>query len=115
MRQTQTAPFHQFTVRNGRRALAQLFVKNFRDIAAIERWLWAKAESGKGISPANAEALGVLNDILFSPVLKHVLCPKINPSKFKPGRVILAHIDPTDLDEFVALALAYFLIHDAME
>jgi len=97
------------TVRNGRRALAQLFSKKFENIAKIEQWLWKKSEQDE-LTPANAEALGVLNDILFSPVLESVLCPKQHEFDFKPGRVILAHINRAELGDFEALALTFFLI-----
>lgn len=86
------------TVRNGRRALAPMLLAARR----LDKL------TGDTKDPAIAEALGTVDDILFSPVVRQVLCGKPN---FRSGKAsIVAKLDRADLGEEEALMLALLLI-----
>lgn len=102
------------TVRGGRRALARLLQK-FSRLDKIETMLWKKAEAhasdkknNEPLSPMEAEVLGLVSDILLSPVLRRVLCSRQNFS-FNTD-IILARINRAELGEFDALVLGFFLM-----
>lgn len=94
------------TVRNGRRALAKLLM-SFSRLDEL---------TGDRKDPAVLDALGVVENALFSPVLRRVLT---GPENFSfSGRVqgkrtpsvILARIDPAELGPFDAFLLGNLLI-----
>jgi hypothetical protein len=86
------------TVRNGRRALARMLLAAGR----LDKL------TGDSKDPAVAEALGTVDDLLFSPVVRQVLCGRIN---FRPGKAsIVARLDRAELGEEEALILALLLI-----
>src|SRR5262249_29713990 len=72
------------TVRNGRRALA-------RALFAAKRLDQLKVESKiKGIKEEVEE---MIDDLLFSPILKHALCNKGKLFSFNPRSTILARVN----------------------
>lgn len=86
------------TVRNGKRALAPILLAARR----LDKL------TGDTKDPAIAEALGTVDDILFSPIMRQVLCGKPN---FRPGKAsIVARLDRAELGEEEALMLALLLI-----
>lgn len=85
------------TARNGKGALAQLFLDNTR----LDRI------TGDRKDPAIAEALGVLDRALFSPLVTGVLC---NPTNFSFKGSVVARIDRAALYHKDAMLLALLLI-----
>jgi hypothetical protein len=81
------------TVRNGKRALlnALLGAKRLDEVRGEE------------------EVSGMVEDLLMSPVLKHVLCSPTNFS-FNPRSTIFARLNRAELGEFDALVLGLFLM-----
>jgi hypothetical protein len=90
------------TVRNGKRELrnAILRAKRFDEIA------------GDPAIPKEAkeEVRGMMDDILVSPVLKHMLCSTGNQFSFKPNSVILARVNREEIGEFDALVVGLLLM-----
>lgn len=97
------------TVRNGKRALAHLFMGRFETVVQIEEWLRNKSAEEKGLSPAYEEALGTLSDILLSPVMRKFLSYRTNFS-FDTKSPIAARIDPAILGRQDAHLITLFLI-----
>lgn len=93
------------TVRNGRRAIARYSLK-FDNLAKLLAWLERKADDEE-LTPTQAEALGTIDDLLLSPVLRNVLCGKTN---FYFGGSIIARLDRAVLGDFDAFVLAATLI-----
>jgi hypothetical protein len=90
------------TVRNGRRTIAKLLLDNETPLHKID---------GDRKDPAIAEALGMLDDLLLSPVLRRVLTRKPN---FSLGtRSVIARINRAELGDFDAFVLALLLIGQA--
>jgi hypothetical protein len=87
------------TVRNGKRALARMLLKNPVRLDKLPR----------SSDPAEQEALGMVDELLLSPVLKNVLCQPTNFS-FKPTRQIVARLDRAELGDFDAVVIANLLI-----
>jgi len=85
------------TVRNGRRALAKLLLSHTR----------LNQIKGNKRDPAIAEALGVLDDILFSPDLKDILCKPLN---FSADGVVLLRLNRAEFGEFESFVLANLFI-----
>jgi hypothetical protein len=85
------------TVRNGKRALARMLLNAER----LDRL-------GKPTSPAEEEAVGAVEDILFSPLLRRVLCGR--GFSFSPDAKILARVNRAALGDFEAKAIGLFLI-----
>lgn len=85
------------TVRNGKRSLAKLLIGATR----------LDKISGDMKDPAMAEALGLLESVLFSPVLKNVL---LKPTSFSFKGTILVRLDRAKLGEFDCYVLANLLI-----
>ncbi len=81
------------TVRNGKRAL-------LKALLAADR-----LDNVEG----DLEVMGMIEDLLQSPVLKNVLCKPSNFS-FNPNSLILAKLDRAALGDFDALVLGLFLI-----
>jgi hypothetical protein len=81
------------TVRNGKRALLK---------ALLEAPRLDKIDG-------DDEVMGMVEDILQSPVLKNVLCKPTNFS-FSPNSLILAKLNRAELGDFDALVLGLFLI-----
>jgi hypothetical protein len=96
------------TVRNGKRALARYFSK-FHNLDKLRDWLQHKAEEEE-LSPTQAEALGTIDDLLFSPVLTSVLCGGGEPFRFGRKQSVVARIDRAELGDFDAFILALLLI-----
>ena len=89
------------TLRNGRRTLARLFLKSKMDrLDKVQGYLWKKYEADE-LTPAEGEALGAVEDVLLSPVLKRILC---NPTNFSlnPRSKILVRLNRTELSDFDA-------------
>jgi hypothetical protein len=84
------------TVRNGKRALARLL-----------RAQPTRLDRIKSEDPADAEALATIDDVLFSPVLRKVLC---TPNGFRFRGSVIARIDRSELGDFDAFVLASLLI-----
>lgn len=97
------------TVRNGRRALARLLL-TYKRLDRMERWLEKKGQDEE-LSPAHAEVLGMLSEIMFSDVLPQVLCSSRKEFSFNPNTVILARINRQELGDDDALALVFFLLN----
>jgi hypothetical protein len=87
------------TARNGRRALVQLLLGDAKRLDHLPR----------GKDPADLEALGMVDELLVSPVVRNILCRPTNFS-FKPTRQIVARIDPAELGDFDAVVIAGLLI-----
>jgi hypothetical protein len=81
------------TVRNGKRALLR---------ALLEAKRLDKVEGDEEVS-------AMIDDMLVSPVLKHVLCGKPNFS-FSPRSMIVARLERAELGEFDALVLGLVLM-----
>lgn len=81
------------TVRNGKRALLKALMSAPR-LDKVE---------------GDPEIMGMIDDILQSPVLKNVLCKPTNFS-FSPNSLILAKLDRAELGDFDSLILGLFLI-----
>lgn len=88
---------HTLTVRNGRRELAKLLL-NAKRLDKI---------TGNRKDPAIAEALGMIDDILFSPLLKDILT---KPKNFSTNGIVLVRLNRTELDEDDCFLLANLLI-----
>jgi hypothetical protein len=86
------------TVRNGRRALLKALPKGER----LDQ-LYSKKWEGK----PDEEVLGMIDELLFSRVMKGVLCGDPNFT-FNPTSVILARLNRAELGEADALALCLF-------
>jgi hypothetical protein len=84
------------TVRNGKRALARLVLANTTRLDRIA------SDDEK-----DAEALAAIDDVLFSPVLKDVLC---RPTNFSFKGSLIARINRAELGDQDALILALLLI-----
>jgi len=89
---------HTLTVRNGRRTLAKLLKDNTTPLHKID---------GDRKDPAIAEALGMLDELWLSPVLKRVLTHKPN---FDFEGSVIARIDRAELGDFDAFVLGTLLI-----
>lgn len=90
------------TVRNGKRTIAKLLKDNPTPLHKID---------GDRKDPAFAEALGMLDELFLSPVLKRVLARKPN---FSLGtRSVIARIDRAELGDFDAFIIALLLIGQA--
>ncbi|HEY1747798.1 MAG TPA: hypothetical protein VGG11_13685 [Xanthobacteraceae bacterium] len=85
------------TVRNGRRALARLL------LAA------SRLDRIKAASDDDKDAVAMVDDVLFSPVLKRIFCGKPN-FDFSPTKTILTRVNRAELGDFDALILGNFLI-----
>lgn len=105
------------TVRNGKRALTRLLLttKPSKREGAL-RLDHFKREPSTFRARANpepadgeGEAIGTIEDLLLSPVLRRVLCQPTNFS-FRAGRSIIAHIDRAELGEYDAFILGSLLI-----
>lgn len=103
------------TVRGGRRGLAR-FLQKFSRLDALETHLSKKAaaherdkKNNEPLSATEAEVIGVVSDVLLSPVLRRVLCNPTNFS-FNPRSTILARINRAELGDFDALVLGLFLM-----
>jgi hypothetical protein len=103
------------TVRGGRRGLAKS-LQEFDRLDKLEAKLWKKVQAhnqdkknNEPLSPVEAEVLGIVSDILLSPVLKRILCSPANFS-IKPNSFILARLNRAELGDFDALVLGLFLI-----
>lgn len=94
-----TAPYgmETLTVRNGKRALKRLLLTANR----LDRI------RGNIKDPAILEALAAIDDLLFFPVLKDVLC---KPTNFSLRGIVIARLPRAELGDFVCFALANFLI-----
>lgn len=89
------------TVRNGRRALVKLLLTKPRRLDRLPR----------SVEPADLEALGMVDELLLSPVLRKILCSASNRSfSYRPLRKVIAKIDRAALGEFDALVIATLLI-----
>jgi hypothetical protein len=86
------------TVRNGRRKLAELLLDNTTPLHKID---------GDRKDPATAEALGMLDELWLSPVLKRVLTRKPN---FDFSRSVIARVNRAELGDFDAFVLALLLM-----
>jgi hypothetical protein len=84
------------TVRNGKRALARLVLANTTRLDRV-----ASDEE------KDADALAMIDDVLFSPVLKDVLC---RPTNFSFKGSVIARINRAELGDFDAFVLALLLI-----
>jgi hypothetical protein len=84
------------TVRNGRRALARLV------LATTTRLDRIASDDEK-----DADALAMIEDVLFSPVLRDVLC---RPTNFSFKGSVIARINRAELGDFDAFVLALLLI-----
>jgi len=87
------------TVRNGKRALVKLLLEQPTGLDALPT----------PKTPAEEEAVGMIQDLLVSPILKGVLCGHTN-IKFSPNRKFVARIDRAELGDFDALVLGNLLI-----
>jgi hypothetical protein len=103
------------TVRNGKQGLVKS-LQDFDRLDKLQMHLWEKAsahnadkKNNEPLSPKESEVLGLVSDILLSPVLKNVLCKPTNFS-FSPNSLILARINRAELGDFDALLLGLFLI-----
>jgi hypothetical protein len=83
------------TVRNGKRALARLLLTTER----LDRMQSDDEKDG--------DALAAVEDLLFSPVLRQVLC---RPTNFSFKGSVIARIDRAELGDQDALVLALLLI-----
>jgi hypothetical protein len=81
------------TVRNGRRALAKALLNSTR----LDR-----------VRTDDPDAQGIIDELLFSPLLRRIFCGKPN-FKLSADRTIIAHINRADLGETDALLLGNFL------
>jgi hypothetical protein len=98
------------TVRNGKRALARYLLKKYDSFAKLEAHLWAKAkDEEKKFSTTDAEVLGVISDLMLSPVLKNVFCGKQNFS-FNKNSVNMARLNRAELGDDDAFVLGAFLM-----
>jgi hypothetical protein len=86
------------TVRNGKRALATLLTDTTVPLHKLD---------GDRKDPAIAEALGTIDDLLLSPVLKRVLTRKPN---FDFSGSVIAKLDRAQLGDFDAYILAILSI-----
>lgn len=84
------------TVRNGKRTLARLLLENPTRLDRI-----------KSGDPADAEALATIGDVLFSPMMRKILC---TPDGFRFRGSVVAHVDRAVLGDFDAFVLASLLI-----
>lgn len=84
------------TVRNGKRALLP---------ALLDGGRFDKIEDD------SEEVMAFKNDLLRSPVLRHVLCQPKNQFSFNPNSKIFARINRAELGEFDALVLGLILIN----
>lgn len=85
------------TVRNGKRALAQLLLTAQR---------FDKLQTNAG-GAGDLEAKATVDDMLFSPVLRRVLC---NPTNFSFKGKVVAKLDRAEIGDFDAFLLAALLI-----
>jgi hypothetical protein len=85
------------TVRNGRRALARLVLHTPR----LDRI--------KSAHEDDEDAVAMVEDVLFSPVLKRIFCGKPN-FDFSPTKTIVARINRAELGDFDSLILGNILI-----
>jgi len=85
------------TVRNGRRELAKL-------VLAAPR---LDKVTGDRKDPAVAEALAAIDDILFSPIVRQVLC---NPPNFPVKGIILARLNRAELGDHDCYILGNLLM-----
>jgi hypothetical protein len=84
------------TVRNGKRALARLVLA---DATRLDR---IASDDEK-----DTDALAAIDEVLFSPVLKSVLC---NPTNFSFKGSVIARMNRAELGDFDAFVLALLLI-----
>lgn len=84
------------TVRNGKRALARLVLAQSTRLDRI------RSDDEK-----DADALAAIDDVLFSPVMREVLC---NPTNFSFKGSVVARITRAELGDFDAFVLACLLI-----
>jgi hypothetical protein len=84
------------TVRNGRRALARLLLTTTR----LDRMQSDDEKDG--------DALAAVEDLLFSPVVRQVLCRPTDQFSFKGS--VIARINRAELGDFDAFVLAQLLI-----
>jgi len=103
------------TVRGGKRALARYFLL-YASFEKIENRLHAKQrayeldrKTNEPLSPTEFEVLGVVSDILLSPVLKKMLAT--SNFSFNPRSKIVARVNRAELGTFDALAVALLLIN----
>lgn len=85
------------TVRNGKRALARLLLDN----TSLDQI------TGNRKDPVIAEALSAIDDLLFSPVLKNVLC---KPTNLSLKGIILARLNRAELGDDDCFILGNLLI-----
>lgn len=90
------------TVRNGKRALVKLLL----DAERLD-------DLGTPKDDAEREAVGMVEDVLVSPVLWGVLCGEGQKFRFSPDTKIVARVNRAELGDFDALALGLFLIGQA--
>jgi hypothetical protein len=84
------------TVRNGKRAVARLVLANTTRLDRIT------SDDEK-----DADAMAMIDDVLFSPVLKDVLC---RPTNFSFKGSVIARINRAELGDFDAFVLALLLM-----
>lgn len=90
------------TVRNGRRALVRLLLAGPRLLSDLPKMDEAKDD-------AQIEALGMVEELLLSPVLRSVLCGGGKPFKLGEGTTV-ARLDRAMLGDFDAFVLGSLLI-----
>lgn len=88
------------TVRNGKRALAKLILN--------AGWLDRLKHNSK--DPDITEANNAVDDILFSPVLKHFLCNPARTTNFSLEGIVLVQLDRATLTDFDAFLMGNLLI-----
>lgn len=88
------------TVRNGKRALLKLLLSGASRLTDLPSPEETKDDAEK-------EALGAIEDVLFSPVLKRVLC---NPTNFSFKGQVVVKLDRAAIGDFDAFILASLLI-----
>jgi hypothetical protein len=84
------------TVRNGKRSLARLVLTDATRLDRIS-----------SVDEKDADALAAIDEVLFSPVLKDILC---NPTNFSFKGSVIARIDRAELGDFDAFVLALLLV-----
>jgi hypothetical protein len=88
------------TVRNGKRALARLVTKAKR----LDQIVPGKGDDEK-------EAAAAIDDLLFSPLMRKILCDTENKFSFRAGRSsVVARLDRADIGDHDARILGALLI-----
>lgn len=90
------------TVRNGRRALIRLLLAGPRRLSDLPK-------PDEGGDDAEKEALGMVEEVLLSPVLRRVLCGGGKTFRFGEGTTV-ARLDRAELGDFDAFLLGSLLI-----